>query len=59
MKGTKKTAPEKVEEEEEEYSLYESALIYIIEKLVFVVKDGGRVHIDNLMSGKPKDPPPY
>lgn len=41
-----------VEEEPEQY------LTYTIHKLVIIVKDNARVRIDNLMSGRPKDPPP-
>lgn len=37
----------------------ETYLKYVIKKLIFIVKDGGRVHIDNINSGKPPDPPPY
>lgn len=43
----------------EEIPEQETYLKYIIKKLVFIVKDGGRVHIDNINSGKPPDPPPY
>lgn len=47
------TAPSlQVEEEPEQY------LTYTIHKLVIIVKDNARVHIDNLMSGKPKENPP-
>lgn len=52
----KKLPKEKLPEELVEN---ESYLKYIIKKFVFVVKDGGRVHIDNINSGKPPDPPPY
>jgi hypothetical protein len=41
-----------VEEETEEY------LTYTIHKLVIIVKDNAQLHIDNLMSGKPKENPP-
>lgn len=51
MKETKKST-ETPTEEPEQY------LSYTIEKFVLIVKDNATVHIDNLMSGKPKDPPP-
>lgn len=54
MKEKKK---EKIEETEPVEN--ETYLKYIIKKLIFIVKDGGRVHIDNINSGKPPDPPPY
>jgi hypothetical protein len=51
MKETKKAETE--EAHEETYPL-----IYTIHKLVIIVKDNATVNIENLMSGKPKDPPP-
>jgi hypothetical protein len=51
MKETKKAS--EIEPTEEE-----SYLTYTIHKLVIIVKDNATVNIDNLMSGKPKDPPP-
>lgn len=49
-----KTSPPAQEEEHESY------LSYVIHKLVIIVKDGGTVNIDKLMSGEPKNPlPPH
>ena len=55
MKEKKKKAAEETTEAAES----ETYLKYVIKKLIFIVKDGGRVHIDNINSGKPPDPPPY
>jgi hypothetical protein len=59
MKKTTKTEePASLVETEEEHEEEYTGLTYTIGKLVIIVRDNARVHIDNLMSGKPKDGPP-
>lgn len=59
LQESKKEGPENPLEQHEN----ESYLQYILRRMVikFFVKDGGTVniHIDNFMSGKPPNPPPY